>query len=178
MSAVDELGDQSAADESSGSGDEDDALFGGRGHNYRVPMADDVDVELTQDECWELLRSHELGRLAFTVVDEQHLTPINYAVDGQTLLFRTAPGSKLLAVALGAQVAFEIDELDDDAAVSVVVRGRARHLPEDEAHRAENVPLRPWVGEGKYDVVEIAPEVVTGRRFQLSRPWLHLRPED
>ncbi|WP_345528484.1 pyridoxamine 5'-phosphate oxidase family protein [Nocardioides endophyticus] len=140
-------------------------------------MADDVDVELTQDECWELLRTHELGRLAFTVLDEQHLTPVNYAVDGRTLLFRTAPGSKLLAVALGAQVAFEIDELDDDSAVSVVVRGRARHLPEDEAHRAENVPLRPWVGPDKYDVVEIAPEVVAGRRFQLSRPWLHLRPD-
>jgi uncharacterized protein len=139
-------------------------------------MADDVDVELSQDECWELLREHEFGRLAFTVVDEQHLTPINYAVDGETLLFRTAPGSKLLAVALGAEVAFEIDDFAGETAVSVVVRGRARQLPEDEAHRAENVPLRPWVGSGKYDVVEIAPEVVTGRRFGLHRPWLHLRP--
>jgi len=139
-------------------------------------MADDVDVELTEDECWELLREHEFGRLAFTIVDEQHLTPINYAVDGETLLFRTAPGSKLLAVALGAEVAFEIDDFAGETAVSVVVRGRARHLPEDEAHRAENVPLRPWVGPEKYDVVEIAPEVVTGRRFELHRPWLHLRP--
>jgi nitroimidazol reductase NimA-like FMN-containing flavoprotein (pyridoxamine 5'-phosphate oxidase superfamily) len=138
-------------------------------------MADDVDVELSQDECWDLLREHEFGRLAFTIVDEQHLTPINYAVDGETLLFRTAPGSKLLAVALGAEVAFEIDDFAGETAVSVVVRGRARHLPEDEAHRAENVPLRPWVGPEKYDVVEIAPEVVTGRRFELSRPWLHLR---
>jgi nitroimidazol reductase NimA-like FMN-containing flavoprotein (pyridoxamine 5'-phosphate oxidase superfamily) len=138
-------------------------------------MADDVDVELTQDECWELLREHEFGRLAFTIVDEQHITPINYAVDGETLLFRTAPGSKLLAVALGAEVAFEIDDFAGETAVSVVVRGRARHLPEDEAHRAENVPLRPWVGPEKYDVVEIAPEVVTGRRFDLHRPWLHLR---
>jgi nitroimidazol reductase NimA-like FMN-containing flavoprotein (pyridoxamine 5'-phosphate oxidase superfamily) len=139
-------------------------------------MADDVDVALTQDECWELLREHEFGRLAFTIMDEQHLTPINYAVDGETLLFRTAPGSKLLAVALGAEVAFEIDDFAGETAVSVVVRGRARHLPEDEAHRAENVPLRPWVGPEKYDVVEIVPGVVTGRRFELSRPWLHLRP--
>jgi len=138
-------------------------------------MVADLDVELTQDECWDLLREHEFGRLAFTIVDEQHLTPINYAVDGETLLFRTAPGSKLLAVALGAEVAFEIDDFAGETAVSVVVRGRARHLPEDEAHRAENVPLRPWVGPEKYDVVEIAPEVITGRRFELDRPWLHLR---
>ncbi len=141
--------------------------------------------ELSRQECWELLRGHELGRLAFTVVDEQHITPVNYAVDHatgtETLLFRTAPGSKLLAVALGgergAEVALEVDDVDDrqgEGAVSVVVRGRARILEEDEAHRAENVPLRPWVDTHKHVVVEIAPTEVTGRRFDLTRPWLHL----
>ncbi|MFC7495390.1 MULTISPECIES: pyridoxamine 5'-phosphate oxidase family protein [unclassified Nocardioides] len=134
--------------------------------------------EMTTAECWAMLREHEFGRLAFTVVDEQHITPINYAVDGETLLFRTAPGNKLLAVELGAQVAFEIDDFAGETAASVVVRGRARHLGEDEAHRAENVPLRPWVGPEKYDVVEIAPTDVSGRRFDLDRPWLHLRVDE
>jgi uncharacterized protein len=133
--------------------------------------------KLTTEECWALLRQHEFGRLAFTVVDEQHITPINYAVDGETLLFRTAPGNKLLAVALGAEVAFEIDDFAGETATSVVVRGRARHLGEDEAHRAENVPLRPWVGPEKYDVVEISPAEITGRRFELDRPWMHLRTD-
>lgn len=145
-------------------------------------MVDELDVELSQDECWELLRGHELGRLAFRAGAEQHLTPINYAVDRQdgrdSLLFRTAPGTKLLAVALGAEVAFEIDDLDDEIATSVVVRGRPRHLEGTEAHRAEQLPLRPWVGTDKYEVVEIVPEVVTGRRFPLNRPWLHLRPDN
>jgi uncharacterized protein len=134
-------------------------------------------TELSTPECWELLRTHEFGRLAFTVVDEQHITPINYAVDGETLLFRTAAGNKLLAVALGAEVAFEIDDFSGETAVSVVVRGRARLLDEYEAHRAENVPLRPWVDSHKYDVVEIAPVELTGRRFELDRPWLHLRTD-
>src|SRR5262245_5216041 len=135
--------------------------------------------EMSVEECWELLREHELGRLAFTVVDEQHIAPVNYAVDDvtgrETLLFRTAPGTKLLAVELGHEVALEIDELVGDTATSVVLRGRARHLPEDEAHRAESLPLRPWVGTPKYEVVEIVPTAVTGRRFLLSRPWRHLR---
>ncbi|MBA2954925.1 pyridoxamine 5'-phosphate oxidase family protein [Nocardioides sp. MAH-18] len=138
-------------------------------------------VELTPEECWELLGEHEFGRLAFTVVDEQHITPINYAVDrdalgNQTLLFRTAPGAKLLAVEIGAEVAFEIDDFAGETAVSVVVRGHARHLGEDEEHRAETLPLRPWVGTPKYDVVEIVPAEVTGRRFRLDRPWLTMRP--
>mgnify|MGYP001578213793 CR=1 FL=1 len=116
-------------------------------------------------------------RLAFRLVDEVHITPINYAVDEGTLLVRTAEGNKLLSVALGSGVAFEIDEHDEETARSVVVRGTPRLLGEDEAHRAENVPLRPWVGTHKYNVVEILPEVVTGRVFTLSRPWTHLRPE-
>ena len=138
---------------------------------------DEPATELTQDECWDLLRTHELGRLAFRLVDEVHITPINYAVDHDTLLLRTAAGNKLLSVALGSEVAFEIDEYDEDSARSVVVRGTPRVLGEDEAHRAENVPLRPWVGDSKYNVVEIVPEVVTGRAFALSRPWTHLRTD-
>jgi|SRR6478609_8452606 len=137
-------------------------------------MSDDHD-ELGPDECWELLRAHEFGRLAFSVVDELHITPINYAVDGEVLLFRTAAGTKLFGVELGGEVAFEIDEIGDDEATSVVVRGSARHLEEDEEHRAENVPLRPWVGSDKPNVVKIVPRAVTGRRFPLTRPWLRMR---
>ena len=141
-------------------------------------MADDVVTELTSEECWEMLRDEEFGRLAYRLVDEVHITPINYAVDAGALLFRTAEGSKLLAVVMGSEVAFEIDRYGEDWARSVVVRGPARVLPEDQAHRAENVPLRPWVPTLKYNVVEIEPKVVSGRAFELSRPWLHLRPHD
>jgi nitroimidazol reductase NimA-like FMN-containing flavoprotein (pyridoxamine 5'-phosphate oxidase superfamily) len=141
-------------------------------------MTDEIVTELTSDECWEMLRDEEFGRLAFRLVDEVHITPINYAVQGGSLLFRTAEGNKLLAVVMGSEVAFEIDRYDEESARSVVVRGTARLLPEDEAHRADNVPLRPWTTTLKYNVVEIQPKVVSGRAFQLSRPWLHLRLHD
>lgn len=137
-------------------------------------MSNDTVTRLTQDECWQMLREEEFARLAFRIVDEVHITPINYAVDDQTLLFRTAEGNKLLAVAMDSEVALEIDRYDEESARSVVVRGSARILPEDLEHRAEHVPLRPWVGAPKYNVVEISPHTVTGRAFELSRPWLNL----
>lgn len=139
-------------------------------------MSDSPVHELSQQECWDFLRSHEFGRLAFHLAERVQITPINYAVDGETLLFRTAGGDKLLGVVMNDDVAFEIDEYDDTHARSVIVHGRARKLEEDEEHRAENVPLRPWVGTVKYNVVEISPTEITGRAFELSRPWLHLRP--
>ena len=141
-------------------------------------MSDETVTELSLEECWQMLREEELGRLAFRMVDEVHIAPVNFAVDHDTLLFRTAGGEKLLAVAMGSEVAFEVDRWTEDTARSVVVRGSARILSEEEEHRAENLPLRPWVGSPKYNVVEITPRVVTGRAFRLSRPWLHLTLHD
>lgn len=136
----------------------------------------DIVTTLDADACWQLLHDHELGRLAFHLAGEVHITPINYAVDGRTLLFRTAEGNKLLGVVMHSDVAFEIDGMDDTEAWSVVLRGRARLLEGDEEHRAERVPLRPWTSTAKYNVVEIAPTEVTGRRFGLHKPWEHIQP--
>jgi nitroimidazol reductase NimA-like FMN-containing flavoprotein (pyridoxamine 5'-phosphate oxidase superfamily) len=133
--------------------------------------------ELTLEECWEFLTTQELGRLAFRLLDETHIVPVNFVVDGRTLLFRTDAGSKLFGIELGAEVAFEADEVEGETARSVVVRGRARRLEEVEEHRADQVPLHTWVDTPKYYVVEIAPEEVTGRRFLLHRPWRTLRQQ-
>ena len=143
-------------------------------------MSDENPVHsMTEDECWEFLRSHEFGRMAFHLLEQVHITPINYAVDTyegrRSLLFRTAEGSKLLGIVMNADVAFEADQYDDEHATSVILRGTARLLEEDEAHRSENVPLRPWVDTLKYNVVEIVPTEISGRAFDLTRPWLHLR---
>jgi nitroimidazol reductase NimA-like FMN-containing flavoprotein (pyridoxamine 5'-phosphate oxidase superfamily) len=133
---------------------------------------------LSREECWGLLADEKFGRLAYRLVDEVHLVPINYVVDGNTLLFRTASGNKLLAAALQSDVAFEIDWYDDHSAWSVVVRGRLRQLDEDEVHRAEGLPLHSWVPTLKYDIIELVPEAVTGRTFRLQRvePDSEVRP--
>lgn len=131
--------------------------------------SDEPVQELTPEQCWELLADEEFGRLAYRLVDEVHVVPINYIVDGRCLLFRTASGNKLLAAALHSDVAFEIDWRDDRSAWSVVARGRLRRLDEDEQHRLDSLPQQPWVDTPKYDVIELTPEVVTGRHFQLHR---------
>lgn len=129
---------------------------------------DPVEV-LSDDECWQLLRSEEFARLAYRLVDEVHLVPLNYVVEGDGLLIRTTSGNKLLAAALHSDVALEIDWHDDTTAWSVVARGRLRRLEENEQHRLEGMPQESWVPTLKYDVVELVPTAVTGRRFRLER---------
>jgi uncharacterized protein len=125
--------------------------------------------EMLLEECWQLLEDEEFGRLAYRLVDEVHLVPINYVVDSGALLFRTASGNKLLAAALHSDVAFEIDWHDDRSAWSVVVRGELHRLQEDEQHRVDGLLPHPWVATPTYDVVELKPAAVTGRRFCLRR---------
>ncbi len=85
---------------------------------------------LDQHECWELLRSAEVGRLAVSILERPDIFPVNHVVDHGRIVFRTAAGTKLAAAVLGRAVAFEVDGYDPVAgeAWSVVVKGRAREL--------------------------------------------------
>ena len=133
---------------------------------------------LPEDTCWQMLHDEEFGRLAFHLADEVHLVPINFAVDAQRrIVFRTAEGSKLLGLTMNADVAFEIDHFEEDEATSVIVRGRARQLEGHEADETDQLPLRPWVDTAKFNTIAVEVDEITGRRFELSRPWLHIRPQ-
>ena len=127
-------------------------------------------TELTADACWRLLRSHDLGRIAASAAGFVDIFPINYvADDGIALYFRTAPGTKLLELAINDRVAFEIDGADKFDAWSVVVKGRAERLErQSEMDAAELLGLSPWIPTLKYRWVRIRPTEIAGRRFALG----------
>ena len=129
---------------------------------------------LDQHECWELLREHEVGRLAVSIANHPDIFPINYIVDRGAVVFRTAEGTKLaaLTVAIGRRVAFEIDGYDATTgeAWSVVVHGMAEMLDRlNDVYAAQELPLFPWEATPKPVFVRIRPRAVTGRRFVATR---------
>src|SRR6202162_3495089 len=95
-------------------------------------------IEILSDgDCVELLRSHDLGRIA--VIDREVrplIFPINYFFDEGVIVFRTAPGAKL-DLAPGAHVGFEIDGWDADQGVgwSVLVKGIAQDITDPRCAR-------------------------------------------
>ncbi|MEV8213244.1 pyridoxamine 5'-phosphate oxidase family protein [Leifsonia sp. NPDC077715] len=122
--------------------------------------------ELSRDECRELLKRGELGRLATAAGGESDIFPVNYYSDGDRILIRTAPGTKLLELTVHSAVAFETDGYTDDEAWSVVVHGRARQLDSQaEVDEADQAPLRPWIPTLKYRYVHIDIDALSGRRF-------------
>ena len=105
---------------------------------------------------------------AVAVANIPDIFPINYIVDHGSIVFRSAPGTKLAAAVLGRGVAFEIDGYDtiDTTAWSVVVKGLARRIENVMDYiEADDLPLFPWHTAPKPDIVRIEPEIVTGRRF-------------
>ncbi|WP_447943511.1 pyridoxamine 5'-phosphate oxidase family protein [Microbacterium aurum] len=122
---------------------------------------------LTDDECWDRLAEQQLGRLVTHVGDVLDIFPVNYTVDGESLVFRTAEGSKLTELTINDQVLFEVDEYTDTDAWSVVVRGTARRLDTpEEVRAADELPLRPWIPTLKYNYVRITATSLSGRDIE------------
>lgn len=102
---------------------------------------------LSHAECWDRLRAAPVGRLAFVNHDDPVILPVNHAVDGDTIVFRTARGSTLMAGDAGVRVAFEVDGLDAQQRTgwSVLVRGTALTVQDAEtAIRLARLDVRPW----------------------------------
>ena len=52
---------------------------------------------LTRQECLDLLADQEVGRIAVVLGRRPLIFPVNYVLDGDTIVFRTDPGTKLAA---------------------------------------------------------------------------------
>jgi uncharacterized protein len=117
---------------------------------------------VTEADCWQMLRTQVIGRIAAMVDNQIEIFPVNYAVDDRNIVFRTNVGRKLAGLAAG-EVAFEVDAVDTDvhAGWSVVVRGMVNEVTRlAEEERKEGAP---WAGP-KGLLIRLEPTSVTGRR--------------
>ena len=126
--------------------------------------------EIQEWECLEILERHDLGRIAIVVDGQPQIFPVNYAMSGRIIVFRTGSGTKL-AHTPGSKVCFEIDGHDSSAGTgwSIMVLGGAIHAPDSfddvswSAHAAAPWPLAPGI---KHFRIAIEPARITGRRFR------------
>jgi uncharacterized protein len=118
--------------------------------------------------CLRLLADDEIGRLAVVSGGAPAIFPVNYAVDGEAIVFRTAPGTKLEAVGR-APACFEIDAFDRATrhGWSVVVTGRLEEVDEYAARelaRVQALGVSPWAEGERAHFLRLVPDRITGRR--------------
>jgi nitroimidazol reductase NimA-like FMN-containing flavoprotein (pyridoxamine 5'-phosphate oxidase superfamily) len=119
--------------------------------------------ELTRSECLELAADRRIGRLAVAMREGSPLVvPVNYVLDGEVVIFRTAPGSKLTA--LGERpVSFQVDEIDiaHRTGWSVLIQGVAIEMSAPPV----GTEIESWAPGDKDHWVRIIPASITGRRI-------------
>jgi nitroimidazol reductase NimA-like FMN-containing flavoprotein (pyridoxamine 5'-phosphate oxidase superfamily) len=135
--------------------------------SYRVRMGR-VPAELTPAECIDLLAGEVVGRVAICTPAGPRVMPVNYALHGQAVVFRTAPYSELGVHGVGAELALEVDRLDHETKQgwSVLVLGRGEALRDlDEIAEIRRVwDPQPWAGGMRNLYLQIPWREVSGRR--------------
>jgi len=121
---------------------------------------------LSPAECFRLLELGGIGRVGFAAADGIMMLPVNFAVTGKAIIFRTAPDT-LLAIYANGLVSFEVDHLDEAlrAGWSVLVHGRAHKVTDERGVKRleDRTRLQPWADGARDVYVRIAPTRISGR---------------
>jgi uncharacterized protein len=131
-------------------------------------------VELDRSECLRLLAASNFGRLAVGMGDGPPvIRPVNYLFDDrlQSVVFRTALGSKFHALLKSTQAAFEIDGTDPTGRTgwSVIVVGVTEEITShSDLDRLEGLGLDVWAPGYKGHWVGIRAWTVSGRRIVMA----------
>jgi len=125
--------------------------------------------EIAPQECFELMATQPVGRVAVADFGSAPLVvPVNFLVDGETVVFRTDYGSKFRLAVLGEHpVSFEVDGVDPGRRTgwSVLLQGDASEISEP---LPEGMAVHPWAPGRKSHWVRIVPSSISGRRIALA----------
>lgn len=130
--------------------------------------------ELTAAECEDLLRAGIFGRLVMLAGPRgAEIFPVNYVTVDDAVLVRTAAGTMLDHYADGAELLFEVDQIDVERqhGWSVVARGRGERVSGAERSEAERrVPGPPrWLRHEDDLWIRLRWEDLSGR--QIGSGW-------
>lgn len=134
-----------------------------------------VELEaLGREECIALLATSSVGRLGLLVDGRPEILPVNYAVDGDVVVFRTGFGTVLNQAALSV-VAFEADRIEESgqSGWSVLVQGVAQDIGDAidrNSERYRSLRLVTWAPGTRERWFSIRPDKITGRRIKAGDP--------
>jgi nitroimidazol reductase NimA-like FMN-containing flavoprotein (pyridoxamine 5'-phosphate oxidase superfamily) len=127
--------------------------------------------DLTVEECWHLLATQRVGRVAIIQGHYPLVFPVNFAVDDRSILYRTGVGTKLHAIQR-SNVTFQVDRIDPfhQSGWSVMIKGVAHELnvtrDRSALARAESGGATPWAPGQKEHLIRILADQVSGRRVR------------
>ena len=130
-------------------------------------------TEMSEQECRELLRATTVGRIGFVADARVQIIPVNYLVDGDDIVIRTAPSGLLSRLTTSTvEVAFQVDHHDDLAGSgwSVLLGGAVSEMTADELAAVPGASRRsPWAEGDRSLPLRLTPSSISGRRVRRPR---------
>jgi nitroimidazol reductase NimA-like FMN-containing flavoprotein (pyridoxamine 5'-phosphate oxidase superfamily) len=123
---------------------------------------------LEREECVRRLQEHGVGRIGVVAGGRVGIFPVNYTLDGDSVVVRVRHDGELDEATRDAFVALEIDHADPlyHEGWSVLVQGRCSHVTDPEELAAlAHLPLLPWGGIDRDLFLRIPMEAVSGRHI-------------
>jgi len=127
--------------------------------------------ELGRDECLALMATQHVGRLGVVVDGVPLVLPMQFALDGETVVLQTNQGAKTLHSPL-TSVSFEVDRVDWEQGDgwSVLIQGTGEDISTAIDERSEtrrSLAVHSWAPAPTDRWLTIVPRTVTGRRIRL-----------
>jgi nitroimidazol reductase NimA-like FMN-containing flavoprotein (pyridoxamine 5'-phosphate oxidase superfamily) len=125
-------------------------------------------IRLDEDECWRFLSRYSIGRVAIVHFMTPLVFPVNYVVDGHSVVFRTAPGTKLAMATLERPAGFEVDDAHTELETggSVMATGHLELVTDLAAREhVESLGLRTWAIGARDHFIRMTPTHISGRRI-------------
>lgn len=134
-------------------------------------------AELGRDECLDLLATGTIGRVVVTIGPSGWpvIRPVNYVFDAvsQSVVFRSAEGTKLYALLHSMSAAFEVDDIDVEtrSGWSIIIEGVTEPVRDAmEVRRLGRLPLHSWLAGPEARLIRIRARTVSGRRIAAAPP--------
>lgn len=117
-------------------------------------------------ECAHLVRTGLVGRVGFASSQGLVILPVNYVVVDGVIHFRTDPTSVLAELREPCDVAFQVDEYDDEVANgwTVLIQGRS-----DLSQNGPAPSLKSWAPGDRAVGIAINPVQYSGRAISASQ---------
>jgi transcriptional regulator with XRE-family HTH domain len=142
---------------------------------------------LTADECRTMIKPGGFGRFLFVEPGRGPVAiPVNYRMDGDDVVFRTASGGPITAALQSpaetssslkrtdnrqASVSFDVDHLDEALGEgwSVLLTGSASVITDAaELDLVRSLGVEPWAGGRRETYVRLVVHQVTGRAIRIT----------
>jgi uncharacterized protein len=126
----------------------------------------DLEV-LDRATCLALISSLDVGRLAWAEEDRVMVFPLNFALDGDDIIFRTPSRSLCDAVASGTCLTFQADDVEPAlrSGWTVVASGPASEVTDPVERERLSRLVSPWRRMDDLHVIRLTISWVTGRRL-------------